>query len=513
MSAIYLCYIGSQRLVMSWDIPKCSPGCSDAWIGDGYCDKACNNSACNFDYPDCINSTNHHHHHHHGSSSSSGSHSQSNPMNLCQLGCPDSWLGDRICDQRCKNEACGWDLGDCGLDLITSTYPGVAIDELNSNIIMLLTSSSSSSLSSPSSSSSSLNGDDNLHHHLQQQQQPQDDHGNHYHHLNESISESNDSQQSRMNSSNDDGIRSSNNNSSSSSSIDGHSTRVDYNNRNSSYLETPSSSLSPTPSSSLSSSSSSSSSLVSPPSSSSSSSSLPSSSYIAPTLSVAYGTKAVYFDLAYLACLYHDSNNNSNNNNYQGNNNNYQGNNYRNKQDDIIDSSTNKLIPTICDLSQLDYTLFTYEDASHNDDSRVIVHSATILRRHFLFMVLLFHGQYDMPPPAVLPVDVKFRLKFKYTPTHNIPSSSSSPSSSTASSSSSLSLSETLPQTTEATFSLRVFDSKSTTATTIINSSNNSSISNITSGMSLMGIGDVIIPPYMHRISSSFAHTCSNQVY
>jgi len=440
---------------MSWDIPKCSPGCSDAWIGDGYCDKACNNSACNFDYPDCINSTtsSSHHHHHHGGSSGGGGHGQSNPMNLCVLGCPDSWLGDRICDQRCKNEACGWDLGDCGLDLVTSTYPGVAIDEFNADI-MLLTSSSSSS-----------NG---YHYHQQLKAQPC--------YLNGSISESNDVQQSSsMNTSNDDGIRSSNNGSSSSSSnIDDHSTHTGDNNRNNSYL-TIETSLE-TPSSSLPSSSSSSSSLLSSSSSS--------SSYIVPTLSVAYGTKAVYYDLAYLACLYHDSNNISNSNNI-------------NRKDDINDSSTSKLK---CDLNQLDYTLFTYDDASHNDDSRVLIHSATILRRHFLFVVLLFHGQYDMPQPAVLPMDVKFHLKFKFTPpVHNMLSSSSS-----SSSSSSLP-SETLPQNTEVSFSLRVFDSKATTASTASTINNNITI------MPLIG-GDVIIPPYMHRISSSYVHTCSEQV-
>ena len=48
---------GRQKLVMAWDVPKCAKGCVDTWIGDGYCDKACNVSACNFDYPDCVNAT------------------------------------------------------------------------------------------------------------------------------------------------------------------------------------------------------------------------------------------------------------------------------------------------------------------------------------------------------------------------------------------------------------------------------------------------------------------------
>jgi len=62
---------GAQRLVMSWDVPKCAPGCSDSWIGDGFCDKACNVSACNFDFPDCINGTNSNSHSSHDSRPSS----------------------------------------------------------------------------------------------------------------------------------------------------------------------------------------------------------------------------------------------------------------------------------------------------------------------------------------------------------------------------------------------------------------------------------------------------------
>lgn len=49
-------------------------------------------------------------------------------------GCPDNWLADKICDQRCKNAECGWDVGDCGLDLIYSNYPGVTIDTSNARI-------------------------------------------------------------------------------------------------------------------------------------------------------------------------------------------------------------------------------------------------------------------------------------------------------------------------------------------------------------------------------------------
>ena len=35
-----------QKVYLSWDVPKCSEGCSDGWIGDGQCDLACNNTKC-----------------------------------------------------------------------------------------------------------------------------------------------------------------------------------------------------------------------------------------------------------------------------------------------------------------------------------------------------------------------------------------------------------------------------------------------------------------------------------
>jgi hypothetical protein len=34
-------------------VPNCAEGCPGSWIKDGYCDKACNNSACDWDGGDC----------------------------------------------------------------------------------------------------------------------------------------------------------------------------------------------------------------------------------------------------------------------------------------------------------------------------------------------------------------------------------------------------------------------------------------------------------------------------
>ncbi len=123
---------GAQRFYMAWDVPKCAPGCSDSWIGDGFCDKACNVSACNFDFPDCINGSNVIGH---GANTGGSSHSSSSFTNRanaqCTKGCPSSWLADKICDLRCKTDDCAFDVGDCGLNLIVDSYPGSALSAQN----------------------------------------------------------------------------------------------------------------------------------------------------------------------------------------------------------------------------------------------------------------------------------------------------------------------------------------------------------------------------------------------
>jgi len=42
---------------LTWPVPNCAEGCPGSWIKDGYCDKACNNSACDWDGGDCIGKT------------------------------------------------------------------------------------------------------------------------------------------------------------------------------------------------------------------------------------------------------------------------------------------------------------------------------------------------------------------------------------------------------------------------------------------------------------------------
>lgn len=41
-------------MYLTWPVPNCAEGCPGSWIKDGYCDKACNNSACDWDGGDCL---------------------------------------------------------------------------------------------------------------------------------------------------------------------------------------------------------------------------------------------------------------------------------------------------------------------------------------------------------------------------------------------------------------------------------------------------------------------------
>lgn len=66
---------------------KCSPWCQSAWLGDGWCDTACNTKECDFDKGDC--------------------------EGWCSGDCKPGWPGDGFCDSSCYVEACKWDGGDC----------------------------------------------------------------------------------------------------------------------------------------------------------------------------------------------------------------------------------------------------------------------------------------------------------------------------------------------------------------------------------------------------------------
>ena len=46
-------FLYSMQIYLTWPVPNCQDGCPQSWIKDGYCDKACNNSECEWDGGDC----------------------------------------------------------------------------------------------------------------------------------------------------------------------------------------------------------------------------------------------------------------------------------------------------------------------------------------------------------------------------------------------------------------------------------------------------------------------------
>ncbi|XXQ39478.1 EF-hand domain-containing protein [Plasmodiophora brassicae] len=124
---------GGQKVYLSWDVPQCNAGCPDSWLNDNYCDLVCNTSSCNYDEGDCLgpnindrgpkswkNSRPQ------ASSSARPGHVPRAPIQqqelptqtYCGTGCPNSWLGDKVCDRACKTARCGFDAGDCGTALV-----------------------------------------------------------------------------------------------------------------------------------------------------------------------------------------------------------------------------------------------------------------------------------------------------------------------------------------------------------------------------------------------------------
>ncbi|XP_031714770.1 N-acetylglucosamine-1-phosphotransferase subunits alpha/beta [Anarrhichthys ocellatus] len=114
-----------QKVYLTWPVPNCAEGCPGSWIKDGYCDKACNNSACDWDGGDCLGAA--------GigrfvagvgGGGAGGGGGQVwqfagglgglGGTSYCNQGCANSWLADKFCDQACNVLSCGFDVGDCG---------------------------------------------------------------------------------------------------------------------------------------------------------------------------------------------------------------------------------------------------------------------------------------------------------------------------------------------------------------------------------------------------------------
>uniref|UniRef100_A0A8C6IL88 N-acetylglucosamine-1-phosphotransferase subunits alpha/beta n=1 Tax=Mus spicilegus TaxID=10103 RepID=A0A8C6IL88_MUSSI len=118
-----------QKVYLTWPVPNCAEGCPGSWIKDGYCDKACNNSACDWDGGDCSGNTAGNRYVAGGGGTGNigaGQHWQFgggiNTISYCNQGCANSWLADKFCDQACNVLSCGFDAGDCGQDHFHELY-------------------------------------------------------------------------------------------------------------------------------------------------------------------------------------------------------------------------------------------------------------------------------------------------------------------------------------------------------------------------------------------------------
>jgi UDP-N-acetylglucosamine-lysosomal-enzyme len=111
-----------QKVFLAWPVPNCEDGCPSNWIGDKYCDLPCNTSNCDFDGGDCLNKTGAG-----AAAGFQGNaghgYFSNNFGDYCNQGCSDTWMGDKYCDRACDNAACGFDTGDCGMNKVYS-LPG-----------------------------------------------------------------------------------------------------------------------------------------------------------------------------------------------------------------------------------------------------------------------------------------------------------------------------------------------------------------------------------------------------
>jgi UDP-N-acetylglucosamine-lysosomal-enzyme len=106
---------GRQKVYLTYPVPNCREGCPSSWIADGYCDRACNNSQCEWDGGDCAGGrTQVQYPVYGGGPEVIGSPMRSSNL-YCSPGCANNWVADRYCDQSCNVRACAFDAGDCGI--------------------------------------------------------------------------------------------------------------------------------------------------------------------------------------------------------------------------------------------------------------------------------------------------------------------------------------------------------------------------------------------------------------
>uniref|UniRef100_A0AAV2J081 N-acetylglucosamine-1-phosphotransferase subunits alpha/beta n=1 Tax=Knipowitschia caucasica TaxID=637954 RepID=A0AAV2J081_KNICA len=116
-----------QKVYLTWPVPNCAEGCPGSWIKDAYCDKTCNNSACDWDGGDCLGRF---------ADDVPGARGRGagaqvwqfaagvglGATSYCNQGCANSWLADKFCDPACNILSCGYDVGDCGQEHFGELY-------------------------------------------------------------------------------------------------------------------------------------------------------------------------------------------------------------------------------------------------------------------------------------------------------------------------------------------------------------------------------------------------------
>jgi len=112
-----------QKVYLSWTVPNCADACLPHFLGDGYCDKPCNTTLCNFDMGDCAGA-----HVKSRPSWNSGDDEDEEEDTKCNAGrCNYRWVGDKYCDKACLTLDCGYDAGDCGTEAMAAHMVWVAV--------------------------------------------------------------------------------------------------------------------------------------------------------------------------------------------------------------------------------------------------------------------------------------------------------------------------------------------------------------------------------------------------
>ncbi|XP_068729613.1 N-acetylglucosamine-1-phosphotransferase subunits alpha/beta-like [Montipora capricornis] len=111
-------HANGQKIYLTWPVPNCNEGCPSSWVNDKYCDKPCNVSECDWDGGDCIGVKRKTQWSYQGWQSQQSSYR----IQFCSPGCADTWVGDRYCDVACNVAPCGYDAGDCGIAQFHEIY-------------------------------------------------------------------------------------------------------------------------------------------------------------------------------------------------------------------------------------------------------------------------------------------------------------------------------------------------------------------------------------------------------